>query len=314
MSETEPTQCSATRSGSFGVDRCELANSHSGRHCANGVTWGGFKETEPTREYLQAELAATEEQLVSRFPMTERAEASVRREIATLRLALEALDRRAELATDGNTEDTCILPESSPAGRRHRAQVATMTAQVAEQAQEIERLGELLAASEMYRKAYQEGKYKLYALSGDVAKAAFNSLPCSDGPLDRAVAKSALVAAVAAQWRATYDWLLDRVGSLTGQSRDDVWLEMSKAFHAAATDRDTPHLLTVRNEELQAKLRAVEALHANVLRRLARWAAANKRERQQGKSPTHLNAYTVALWLGVKEDELLAILTPEAQS
>ena len=33
-------RCDATRSGSFGVDRCELVAGHSERHRANGVFWG----------------------------------------------------------------------------------------------------------------------------------------------------------------------------------------------------------------------------------------------------------------------------------
>ena len=55
---------------------------------------------------------------------------------------------------------------------------------------ENKRLKELLAVSEDYRKAYQDGKYKLYAMGGDICEAAAEHLPMGEGPLERACRKA----------------------------------------------------------------------------------------------------------------------------
>lgn len=55
---------------------------------------------------------------------------------------------------------------------------------------ENKRLRELLSASEDYRKAYADGKYKLYAMGGEICEAAAKHLPMSEGPLERASRKA----------------------------------------------------------------------------------------------------------------------------
>jgi hypothetical protein len=42
-----------------------------------------------------------------------------------------------------------------------------------------------LTASEEWRQAYQDGKYKLYSMGGAICEAAAEHLPCNEGPLDR---------------------------------------------------------------------------------------------------------------------------------
>jgi hypothetical protein len=56
--------------------------------------------------------------------------------------------------------------------------------------EEVTHLKHLLSVSEDYRRAYQEGKYKLYAMGGEICEAAADCLPMSEGPLDRAVRKA----------------------------------------------------------------------------------------------------------------------------
>ncbi len=52
---------------------------------------------------------------------------------------------------------------------------------------ECAELRNLLEVSDDYRRAYADGKYKLYAMGGEIAAAAAEHLPMSEGPLDRAV-------------------------------------------------------------------------------------------------------------------------------
>jgi hypothetical protein len=51
---------------------------------------------------------------------------------------------------------------------------------------EITNLKHLLSVSEDFRKAYADGKYKLYAMGGEICEAAAEHLPMSEGPLERA--------------------------------------------------------------------------------------------------------------------------------
>jgi hypothetical protein len=60
----------------------------------------------------------------------------------------------------------------------HEATIARLTA-------ERDELRRCLEVSEDFRKAYQDGKYKMYAQGGLVCEAAASFLPCGEGPLDR---------------------------------------------------------------------------------------------------------------------------------
>lgn len=58
---------------------------------------------------------------------------------------------------------------------------------VVELEDENKRLKEALIASEQFRRAYREGKLKMYAEGGVVQEAAMRLLPCDEGPLMREV-------------------------------------------------------------------------------------------------------------------------------
>jgi hypothetical protein len=55
---------------------------------------------------------------------------------------------------------------------------------------ENKRLKELLSVSDEFRRAYADGKYKLYAMGGEICEAAATHLPMSEGPLERACRKA----------------------------------------------------------------------------------------------------------------------------
>jgi hypothetical protein len=59
--------------------------------------------------------------------------------------------------------------------------------EVRELREKLERLTHLLDVSEQFRQAYADGKYKLYAMGGEICEAAADNLPMSEGPLNRAV-------------------------------------------------------------------------------------------------------------------------------
>jgi hypothetical protein len=78
----------------------------------------------------------------------------------------------------------CPQPKDDPI---HVAPVAEP--QPSSYREQVERLTNLAEVSEAYRQAYQDGKYKLYAMGGAIAEAAVEHLPMSEGPLDRAARK-----------------------------------------------------------------------------------------------------------------------------
>ena len=69
------------------------------------------------------------------------------------------------------------------------ASLAVERAKVRALEEENARLTKLLTASEDWRNAYRDGKYKLYAMGDAICEAAGEHLPCGEGPLDRQVAK-----------------------------------------------------------------------------------------------------------------------------
>lgn len=75
------------------------------------------------------------------------------------------------------------------AKRERERQLKAALAANREKDAEIERLKNLLKASEDWRTAYQDGKYKLYAMGGDICDAAADHLPCGEGQLDRQAQK-----------------------------------------------------------------------------------------------------------------------------
>lgn len=54
---------------------------------------------------------------------------------------------------------------------------------------ENKELKHLLSVSEDFPTAYADGKYKLYAMGGEICESAAMNLPMSEGPLDRACRK-----------------------------------------------------------------------------------------------------------------------------
>jgi len=69
-----------------------------------------------------------------------------------------------------------------------RVELDSSTAACEELRARAEKAEHLLEVSEDYRRAYQDGKYKMYASDDeDVREAAAKYLPCNEGPLERAV-------------------------------------------------------------------------------------------------------------------------------
>jgi len=77
--------------------------------------------------------------------------------------------------------DTPSSPVHEPASDLIRDLVAALEARQ----QELDETQRALVASEQYRRAYQKGKYALYAYGGEIQQAAMEHLPCSEGPLEQ---------------------------------------------------------------------------------------------------------------------------------
>ena len=90
----------------------------------------------------------------------------------------------ATMTTDENADPTDICHDCA------HARVEVLEERVTGLEAENERLKELLSVSEDYRRAYADGKYKLYAMGGEICEAAATNLPMSEGPLERAVRKA----------------------------------------------------------------------------------------------------------------------------
>lgn len=55
---------------------------------------------------------------------------------------------------------------------------------------QIDELKRVLLASETWRRAYADAKYRMYSMGGEMADYAMAFMPCSEGPLERAVSKA----------------------------------------------------------------------------------------------------------------------------
>ena len=101
---------------------------------------------------------------------------------------------------------------------------------------EIARLTQLAEVSEAFRQAYQDGKYKLYAMGGDICEAAAEHLPMSEGPLERA-ARRILIEPHVQDLRAEIarkDAEIER----NNQVFNEVTITLISAIHARANERD----------------------------------------------------------------------------
>jgi hypothetical protein len=99
---------------------------------------------------------------------------------------------------------------------------------------EVARLKELLTASENWRQAYQDGKYKLYEMGGEICEAAATHLPMSEGPLDRAVRKAIGIIAKPSVPE-LQDQLTQALTSLAAaQKMEDAWKNSALRWHEDA--------------------------------------------------------------------------------
>lgn len=130
------------------------------------------------------------------------------------------------------------------------------------QLQEIERLRQALAAleaqkvklerlltvSEDFRRAYQDGKYKLYAMGGAICDAAADNLPMSEGPLDRACQKEVGRPQIRAE--------VSAVAALEARNRD-----LEEQIHASdlKLELSVPHTVGIRCTEFESRCEDLEA-------------------------------------------------------
>jgi hypothetical protein len=96
----------------------------------------------------------------------------------------------AEAERDGALRDLkTVLDRESASTARFDAKMEAIEAERDALKAEVEQIKKLLIASENWRVAYQDGKYKLYSMGGEICDAAAAHLPMSEGPLDRAMRK-----------------------------------------------------------------------------------------------------------------------------
>ena len=139
------------------------------------------------------------------------------------------------------------------ASRYDYARAATLERRVAE-------LERALAASELFRSAYRKGKLALYAMDGEIAKAAMSTLPCGEGGLE-SFTEEHLLRARMEPWRQMMVYLTGRLAEVTGKTADEVEVE---AIQATSGDRANHYLqvasLTAREQEIERLRGALERI------------------------------------------------------
>lgn len=111
----------------------------------------------------------------------------IEQDVPALCAAVRELAAENERLKDENEDD---IMRCEAAIRLNREELDQEREVMGEQYRQVkaenERLRETLEASEDYRRAYQSGKYSLYAMADDkISSAVMQHLPCNEGPLDR---------------------------------------------------------------------------------------------------------------------------------
>lgn len=96
---------------------------------------------------------------------------------------------RGDSGEKGMTETEKVVPASAGGMDGYRDALNQKNERIAALEAQNAELKNALMVSEQFRRAYADGKYKLYSMGGEICEAASEHLPCSEGPLGRYTAK-----------------------------------------------------------------------------------------------------------------------------
>lgn len=132
-------------------------------------------------ESANADLKAEVERWKGAAEKSEKEFASELEQSASWQSKLEDIEIKLGIGNGSSIGTEIIDSISALELRAKAAEEQLLTAE-----KEVAQGRKLLAASEDFRRAYQDGKYKLYASENEaVREAAAEHLPCNEGPLDR---------------------------------------------------------------------------------------------------------------------------------
>lgn len=147
----------------------------------DGVQYVGPNTASAISDVATARAEKAEAELKAANERAEKAEAE---RADALRCSGENAKAWQEAVCDEAVKRTHLLKEIGLTEQQRDA----LRAQLAAATERAEKAEHLLEVSEDYRRAYADGKYKLYASDNEAVRdAAAKYLPCNEGPLERAV-------------------------------------------------------------------------------------------------------------------------------